>query len=157
MDDLGFLPLLTGFLPDTTDDTMYVAAKSGLSAGPEAYMTASAAMTSTPKTRKAAYEQAVYWLSFAARRADYEGNKDAQNALFVEAQQVYNSFHEKTSLGILGEASRLVEDSTLNPLDKAKITKQLNTNWWGVARRQGALGGALVLAAGGLAYWIRQR
>jgi hypothetical protein len=161
MDELGYIPLMSTvaalLTPDVTDDTMYLKAKVGVSIGTEGYAEVSGVMSSAPKGNKAAYEQAVYWLSFAARRAGSEGNKAAQDALFGAAQRVYHSFGQKRSLAILSEASGIVENSALNVVDKQRITDQLNSNWWGLAGREGLRWGAILGVGSGVAYWIYSR
>jgi hypothetical protein len=120
--------------PDVTDDTMYLKAKAGVSIGTEGYAEVSEVMSSAPK-----------------------GNKAAQDALFGAAQRVYHSFGQKRSLAILSEASGIVENSALNVVDKQRITDQLNSNWWGLAGREGLRWGAILGLGSGVAYWIYSR
>jgi hypothetical protein len=110
-----------------------------------------------PSSNKAAYEQAVYWLSLAARRADHASNKDAQNVLYNAAHRLYLSFGQKGSLAVLADALDTVNSSSLDPADKAYIAGVLSNNWWGLATREGIRWTVILGVAGGVTYWIYSR
>lgn len=60
------------------DDQSNLAAELGWSAGPDVYDSIPVRMRTMPTSLDEAYEQGIYYLGLGARRADYEGLKNAQ-------------------------------------------------------------------------------
>lgn len=151
----------------TADEAASLAAEVGLSAGPEVYDELDTRMTETPADVNVAHEQAVYFLALAARRADYENEKAAQDLLvhgkrLIEAQQ--NQLDSgwmcamtgygctgSGSAEVLRQAADIIQKSGLNTVDTDKIVGHLTSNRRGVQLRQAAP--FLALAAAGGAWW----
>jgi hypothetical protein len=62
-------------------------ASAGVSASPEAYNFIESRYYTTPQTPAEAAELAIFWLRFAARRADFDNRKMAQQTLNAKATQ----------------------------------------------------------------------
>lgn len=133
----SWIPGIDTFVSWVSDDTTSLAAEIGWSAGPEIYDMIDPRMTRAPTDTLEAHEQAVFWLSLAARRADFNQEKAAQDRLItakraVEARKQYlatNWLCVATGYGcsgegasdILGYAVDAVRESGLNASDRNKI------------------------------------
>jgi hypothetical protein len=141
--ELGWWPYDT-LVSWASDDLSSMAAEVGWSAGPDIYDNIDARMLRTPQDSLEAYEQAVFWLSVAARRADFNQEKEAQARLVdakraVEArksQLATNWLCTTTGYGcsgegasdILGYAITEIRASGLNSADRNKIVGYLGSS-----------------------------
>ena len=142
--------------PDVTDDTMYALAAAGKAAGPDIYADVPSSMWSAPRGSKQANEQAVYWLSLATRRADYEGNRAGQDLLWYYTQEAYNNF-DKTPLQALDEAIDRIQTAPMNEGDKATILAALQGNrTWFILRTAATWGVGVTLITGAF-MWSAKR
>ena len=148
---------LSWLIPDLSDDKQKLLSRLGVSAGPEIYASVPESMRQAPTSRSAAYEQAIYWLSIAARRADYESLEEDQDALFNHASKLSYQFGEESSLAVLAEARDAIEATQLPQSDKDEITGALNENWWGALGRTTIKWGVMLGVGGGFAYWLYRR
>lgn len=138
--------MVTGALTDwLTDKSMIVSAQTGISVGTGAYDEIPARMKTAPRDLMGAYEQAVYFLALAARRA-MRGEESAQtpllqglNVLLAEASLADDNASVLCSLtgfgcptrgsgAVLQEAMDIVEQSGLNPDDASQICSILAYN-----------------------------
>lgn len=128
------------------DDTMSLAAKAGVSVGPEVFNTLNPVMTKAPSDLMVAYSQAVYFISLAARRAMRNRETDVASRLLAALNQVEMAgeaaFREANTLctttglfcpgqgggAVLGDAIEAIESSGLNPDDMITITSILKAN-----------------------------
>lgn len=135
-----------------SDDMSSLAAEVGWSVGPEVYASIETRMIRTPQDALEAHEQAVYWLSLAARRADFNQEKEAQAKLVAAKRSVEA---RKTALAtnwlctatgyscsgegaadILAYAIDQVRSSGLNTTDRHKIVGYLGANKFYVDARR---------------------
>lgn len=123
----------------------------GVSAPPNVYASVPSSMKKAPANLPEAYAQAVYWLSLAARRADYDAARNpslrnTQMDIWSRQQRVsqegdillsdiswvcsYLGYGcpQKGSEEVLEEAAALVQGSRLGDADKTKIAGQLRQN-----------------------------
>lgn len=138
--------LVTSAITDwLTDKSMIVSAQTGISIGIGAYDEIPARMKTAPRNLMGAYEQAVYFLALAARRA-MRGEESAQtpllqglNVLLAEASLADDRSSLLCSLtgigcptrgsgAVLQEAIDIVEQSGLNPDDVQQIVSILAYN-----------------------------
>lgn len=173
----GFWPfdyLTTTVSGWAANESASVAAEVGWSAAPTIYATIPLRMSSTPTDAATAFEQAIYFLSLAARRADYENEKEAQAALILEKRFVENQYAQTsqswlcstTGYGctldgaaeVLGSAIDAINASGLNAVDAKKIKGYLSSHRYGVLWSQyGPWLGAGALGAAALYVWKRKR
>lgn len=128
------------------DNQMAAAAQAGVSVGPEVYNTLAPRMTKAPSDLMVAYEQAVYFIALAARRAlrnrETQASSTLLNALAqvqAEGDQVHQDISWACStLGVfcpsrgggevLSDAIDVIESSGLNSDDMITITSILRAN-----------------------------
>jgi len=156
------------------DDSMVLAARSGISTSPAIYSELDPRMTSAPSNLMVAYEQAVYFIALAARRAMRE--KLPTTSLFSSLAQVEaeaNAVSEGatwlcTIAGVgcpaggaglvLEHAATAIEGSGLGVDDVVQLTSILRRNKWSFQLRR-----ALPVLASGLlgigvgVWWWRSR
>lgn len=178
---MSFLPTL--FSPSalastmsswTADDSMLLAAKSGASLSSAIYSQLDPRMTSAPADLMVAYEQAIYFVALAARRAMREQvNTDG---IFRDLAQIEAEAEaaraEVTWLctmtgvncpsggagGVLQDAIDAVERSGLGSDDVVQITSILNSNmWYFQLKRAAPVAAAALLGVGVGVWWWRSR
>lgn len=123
----------------------------GYSAGKEVYDNLDTRFLVAPKGPQEAYDHAAYWLSVAAARADYEGEKEAQNRLFLAMQEMQTAradnvgvmcsvtglgCGENTTPQILQSALDEIEHSGLNQDDRIILTSYIKKSKNAVAVRR---------------------
>lgn len=136
------------------DETMVMAARSGVSIGASVYGELDARMVRAPGNVMVAYEQALYFLALAARRAMREGQSDAADFLLnaldrtmaegdaVEAE--VNWFCRTLgvacpsggSVQVLQEAIDAIQGSGLNLDDSTQLASILRSNKWALQIKQ---------------------
>jgi hypothetical protein len=151
------LSLIWDLLPDASDNVQGWLAYTGVAAAPDAWTDAPDSMFGAPGSDKAAYEQAIYWLMLASRRADYEHLTVEQDRLYGIADHLNNTMESKSRLAVLSEAHEAIVTSGLPEADITIIGGILNANWWAIARRKGATLTVLGLVVGGTGYWVYRR
>ena len=128
------------------DDTMSLAAKGGVSVGPEVYNNLNPVMTKAPSDLMVAYSQAVYFIALAARRALRNRESEVSARLLQALSQVESAgsaanqevnwmcsttgtFCPGRGGGeVLGDAIDAIENSGLNSDDTITITSILKAN-----------------------------
>lgn len=130
-------------------------------------------MVRAPSSLTEAYEQGVFFISLAARRADYDNNTTAEKQLYRTLQNLQGEQHE-VSVGsniacvttgylcpkggrgqVLSRTMIGLESSGLDQDDVIILSRYLKANMRSVAFRQAVpvvLGGIVVLSLGGYFY-----
>lgn len=155
------------------DDTMVAQATAGVSADPSVYETLDKRLLTAPPDARTAYEQAAYFLALGARRADYEGNKVAQDQLYTAMSAAIASRSDDLGwlcqttgymcrgsgrVQILQDAIDSVESSNLNQDDKIRITQLLRRLKRATAIRSAIpLVTLFAIGAGATYWWYRKR
>lgn len=156
------------------DDTMLLGARSGSSLGPEVYDSLDSRMTSAPLSLMVAYEQSIYFLSLALRRAMRERTPTASleaalNAIVVEADQAHEDISWlcgltgfgcpiRGTVGILDETIDAIESAGLPQDDEVQITSILKRNKLIVQVKEVAPVVVAFVSVGiGLVWWKRGR
>lgn len=156
------------------DESMVLAARSGVSASPAIYAEIDSRMERAPSNLMVAYEQAVYFVALAARRAlrerlPTEGLMAALNRLDDEAGAAKAGMTWLCTIAgvgcpaggageVLQHAIEVVEDSGLGTDDVVQITTILRSNRWGFQIRRAApviVSGLLGVSIG--VWWWRSR
>lgn len=153
-----------------SSNSMVESARHGVSVGPDVYDQLDTFITSTPSDLSGAYEQAVYLLALAVRRA--ARNKEPAQGFLLKAMEqtaaegdavVAQQGFVCSALGVwcptsggasvLSNAARLVEQSGLNTDDAYQIASILDNSAWEYKLRQAAPVVALGVAASAAAAW----
>ena len=122
----------------------------GYSADKSIYGTLNPDMLTEPTTEAQAYDQAAYFIAIAARRADYEGEKEAQDRLWAYLNVIREGKAEEVGkwcevaqfigtgerllcggggkIGILKGAIDAIKNSGLNEWDSKKLIGLLKEN-----------------------------
>lgn len=157
------------------DDTMVMSARAGVSIGPDVYDQMDSRMTHMPKNVMVAYEQALYFVALAARRA-MRNNEPAVSALLrsldslqADADAVSAKVNwictttgvacpSGGSANVLQQAIDAVEHSGINLDDRTQICAVLKANRRAVQFRQ-VLPVLAAVGVGALAgtWWLRRR
>lgn len=168
-----------GFWPFDTvsswlaDDTMVAQATIGVSADSSVYDSLDERMLSPSPDAVTAYEQAAYFLALAARRADFEGNKGAQDQLFAAMSRALDAKSEDIGTicrttgymcrgggrtSILQNTISEIESSSLNQDDKIRLTQYLRKIKRAVAIRSAIpIVTLFAVGAGATYWWYRKR
>lgn len=128
------------------DDTMLLSARNKISIGPDIYQKLDPRMVVAPENLNVAFEQAVYFVALAARRALRESNVPAYETLMTGLEDIVtraeaeygNTSWMCTISGwgcasggaaeVLGQALQIVELSGLNVDDEVQISAILAGN-----------------------------
>jgi hypothetical protein len=156
------------------DDSMVLAAQSGVSIGADIYEQLDSRMTHTPSSVMVAYEQAAYFLALAVRRALREGTPtsvltQALSRIGAEAEAASDDVSwmcrstgygcpSGGSVSVLNDAIDAIEAANLPQDDEVQLLSLLKSNRWGVQVRQAVPVGVAILsglAAG--AWWYHKR
>jgi hypothetical protein len=160
---------LTDFLPTvrgeyTADDAMYAAALASIKLGFSAYAAVPESMQTAPSNRKQAAEQAVYWLSFATRRAMDLGDTSSEQSLWAATEYVRDTIPWTgdcsdcmPSSEVLGYAIKQIKLSSLPEEEKTQLVKAVRRLRNGVMLRTGAaIAGVVGVLGVGLYFWRKR-
>lgn len=118
------------FSEEVSEYSMYYAAQGGVPVSLDVYQSLPADMTTAPLTSARAYDQAVFFLSLGARRADAENNENARLYLLAGANTLeeQREINPRGVLAVLAEAIQLIKDSSLLATDKTQILTILQSS-----------------------------
>jgi len=157
-----------------SDEVQVAQARAGYGIGPEIYDELNPRLLSSPSSLPHAYEEGAYFLAIAARRADYENEEAAYQALISALDRLEGSKSTEEwgivcsttgylcpkggGLGVLQQVKSDIEMSGLNLDDRARLTAYLDNMMRSLKVKKMILPLALLAIGGGIGYlWWRRK